>query len=237
MADMAAHPPVPPAHGAEHPPGFAHQFEDMTQQREAGSLGMWVFLVTEIMFFGGLFASYIIYRSLHYAAFETGSRLLEVQFGAINTAVLICSSLTMAMAIRCAQVGKRGATTAYLLVTMLFGIAFIAIKLYFEWYHDYVDSLVPGIRFVMHPNWAGGSQVQMFFCFYFFMTGLHALHMVVGLGILTVLVLMNRRGRFGPEYYAPLEISGLYWHFVDIVWIFLFPLLYLIGGRYALGGG
>ena len=236
MADMAAHPSAG-AHAGAHPPGFAHQFEDMTQQHEAGSLGMWVFLITEIMFFGGLFACYIIYRSLHYPAFETGSHLLEVRFGAINTAVLICSSLTMAMAIRCAQVGKRNATTAYLLVTMLFGVAFIAIKLYFEWYHDYQESLVPGIRFWMHPNWPGGSQVEMFFCFYFFMTGLHALHMVVGLGILTVLVLMNRRGRFGPEYYAPLEISGLYWHFVDIVWIFLFPLLYLIGGRYAIPGG
>jgi cytochrome c oxidase subunit III len=223
------------AHSA-HPPGFAHQFEDMTQQHEAGSLGMWVFLVTEIMFFGGVFACYTIYRALHPAAFEIGSHLLEVQFGAINTAVLICSSLTMALAIHSAQAGKRRATVNYLILTMLLGATFIGVKLYFEWYHDYVEFLVPGIHFAIRPEWGqAGPQVPMFFCFYFFMTGLHALHMVIGIGVLTVLTVMAARGRFGPEYYAPLEISGLYWHFVDIVWIFLFPLLYLIGGRYGAG--
>ena len=229
MADMAAR--------SAHPPGFAHQFEVMSQQREAGNLGMWVFLVTEIMFFGGLFATYTVYRSLHPEAFAIGSHLLEVQFGATNTAVLICSSLTMALAIRSAQTGKSKSTIiGYLVATMSLGAAFIGIKLYFEWYHDYVEHLIPGIDFVIRPEWGhAGSQVPMFFCFYFFMTGLHALHMVIGIGILTVLTIMTARGRFSPEYYAPLEISGLYWHFVDIVWIFLFPLLYLIGGRYASG--
>jgi len=229
VADLAAH--------SAHPPGFAHQFEEMDQQRAAGNLGMWVFLVTEIMFFGGLFAAYTIYRSLHPQAFEIGSHLLEVQFGATNTAVLICSSLTMALAIHSAQTGKSKSTIiGYLIATMILGAAFIGIKLYFEWYHDYVEHLVPGINFVIRPEWGhSGSQVPMFFCFYFFMTGLHALHMVIGIAILTVLTIMTARGRFSSEYYAPLEISGLYWHFVDIVWIFLFPLLYLIGGRYGSG--
>jgi cytochrome c oxidase subunit III len=217
------------AHGA-HPQGFAHQFETITQQREAGNLGMWVFLVTEILFFGGMFTSYTIYRSLHYAAFEAGSHLLKVQFGATNTVVLICSSLTMALAIHSAQTGKsKGKIIGWLLLTMLLGALFLGLKLRYEWYADYVEGIVPGI------SWNGAEHapgVELFMCFYFFMTGLHAIHMVVGLGILTVLVIMTARDKFSAEYYAPLEISGLYWHFVDIVWIFLFPLLYLIGGRY-----
>jgi len=218
------------AHGA-HPPGFAHQFETVEQQREAGTLGMWIFLATEILFFGGMFTSYIVYRSLHLQSFIAGSHELKVVFGATNTAVLICSSLTMALAIRSAQTGRsKGSTIFWLILTMILGAAFIAIKLRYEWYADYVEGIVPGVNWV-----AGGGHtpgVKMFMCFYFFMTGLHALHMVVGLGILTVLVIMTARNRFSSEYYSPLEISGLYWHFVDIVWIFLFPLLYLIGGRY-----
>jgi cytochrome c oxidase subunit 3 len=228
VADTVAH-----AHSA-HPPGFAHQFEDIEQQREASTLGMWVFLVTEILFFGGMFASYTIYRSLHLPAFETGSRLLEVKFGAINTAVLICSSLTMALAINAAQTGKSKSTIiTFLVLTMLLGAAFLFIKFTFEWTHDWTEGLVPGLHFTYNGPHAPG--VQLFFCFYFFMTGLHALHMFIGLGILATLTVMAYRGRFNAEYYAPLEVSGLYWHFVDIVWIFLFPLLYLIGGRY--GGG
>jgi cytochrome c oxidase subunit III len=217
------------------PTGFAHQFEDLEQQHEAGRLGMWIFLATEILFFGGMFTSYTIYRALHLPAFETGSHLLLVQFGAANTAVLICSSLTMALAIRAAQTGKgNSAIIFYLILTMILGAAFIGIKLWFEWRHDWIEGLVPGLQWSYSgPNAQG---VQMFMCFYFFMTGLHALHMVVGLGILAVLVAMTARGRFTSQYYVPLEISGLYWHFVDIVWIFLFPLLYLIGGRYSTGG-
>jgi cytochrome c oxidase subunit III len=218
------------AHGA-HPPGFAHQFETVEQQREAGQLGMWVFLVTEILFFGGMFASYIIYRALHYESFVRGSHELIVKFGATNTYVLICSSLTMALAIRSAQTGKsKGQTIFWLLLTMALGAAFIGIKLRFEWYRDYMEGLIPGVNWISSSVHTPG--VEMFMCFYFFMTGLHALHMVVGLGILTVLVIMTARNKFSPKYYAPLEISGLYWHFVDIVWIFLFALLYLIGGRY-----
>ena len=217
-------------HGA-HPEGFAHQFEDIEQQRDAGRLGMWVFLVTEILFFGGMFTAYTIYRALHLASFIQGSHQLEVKFGATNTAVLIFSSLTMALAIRSAQTGKKkGRIIFWLILTMILGALFLGLKLRFEWYHDYVDGIVPGVQWFYNGPYAPG--VKMFMCFYFFMTGLHALHMVVGLGVLTVLVVMAARNKFSSEYYAPLEISGLYWHFVDIVWIFLFPLLYLIGGRY-----
>ncbi|HXZ14170.1 MAG TPA: cytochrome c oxidase subunit 3 family protein [Candidatus Sulfotelmatobacter sp.] len=232
MSDLAAH--------AAHPAGFAHQFEDMDQQHAAGNLGMWVFLITEIMFFGGLFAGYIIYRALYLPAFETGSRLLNVNLGATNTAVLIASSLTMALAIQAAQAGKsKGTMIFYLILTMILGATFLGVKFIFEWRHDYVEGLVPGINFIVQPEHWGpmASQVQMFFCFYFFMTGLHALHMIVGIGILTVLVVMAARGRFTEQYFFPLEISGLYWHFVDIVWIFLFPLLYLIGGTFVMKGG
>ena len=217
-------------HGA-HPQGFAHQFEDIEQQRDAGRLGMWVFLVTEILFFGGMFTAYTIYRALHLASFIQGSHQLEVKFGATNTAVLIFSSLTMALAIRSAQTGKKkGQIIFWLILTMILGALFLGLKLRFEWYHDYVDGIVPGVQWFYNGPYE--PLVKMFMSFYVFMTALHALHMVVGLGILTVLVVMAARNKFSSEYYAPLEISGLYWHFVDIVWIFLFPLLYLIGGRY-----
>jgi cytochrome c oxidase subunit III len=230
VADMAVH--------AAHPPGFKHQFEDMEQQREADSLGMWVFLVTEIMFFGGLFATYIIYRALYLPAFETGSRLLNVNFGATNTAVLIGSSLTMALAIHAAQAGKKKSEQVmYLVLTMILGAIFLFLKFNFEWRADYHEHLIPGFGFIIRPEWgAAGPHVPLFFCFYFFMTGLHALHMIIGFGILGTLTVMAQRDRFNSEYYAPLEVSGLYWHFVDIVWIFLFPLLYLIGGRFAMAG-
>jgi cytochrome c oxidase subunit III len=217
-----------------HSPALVHQFETKEQQHDAGNLGMWVFLATEIMFFGGLFAAYIVYRALHFDAFIQGSHFLDVTFGAANTAVLICSSLTMALAIHAAQTGKsKSAIMMYLILTMLLGLAFLGIKFMFEWTNDWKEGLVPGLHFTYIGDYASG--VQLFFCFYFFMTGLHALHMIIGLGILTTLTVMASRGRFNPDYYAPLEISGLYWHFVDIVWIFLFPLLYLIGGRF--GGG
>lgn len=226
MTDAAA------SHAAEHPPYLAHHFSDIEQQNDAGTLGMWLFLVTEIMFFGGLFAAYAIYRNLWFAGFREGSHLLDWRFGGANTAVLIGSSLTMALAVRCAQLGKRKALITFLLLTMLLGIAFLAIKLTFEWSHDYAEHLIPGPYFgFSHPG-PNAPAVQLFFCFYFFMTGLHALHMIVGLGIMAVLVRMAARGRFDAGYFAPVEVSGLYWHFVDIVWIFLFPLLYLIGGTY-----
>ena len=216
------------------------QFDDLEQQHEASSLGMWVFLSTEVMFFGGLFAAYTFFRNLYYPGFVAGSHLLEVRFGATNTAVLIGSSLSMALAVRAAQTGKRRALILYLLCTIALGLAFLGIKFYFEWYHDYLEGIVPGIHFAPSPEhlapWAqlqvSPRQVELFMYFYFTMTGVHALHMVVGVGILSVLVIMAYQGKFGPDRFNPVEMSGLYWHFVDIIWIFLFPLLYLLGGRF-----
>jgi cytochrome c oxidase subunit III len=125
----------------------------------------------------------------------------------------------------------------YLVLTMILGAVFLFLKFNYEWRADYAEHLVPGFGFIIRPEWgAAGPHVPLFFCFYFFMTGLHALHMIIGFGILGTLTVMAHRNRFNPEYYAPLEVSGLYWHFVDIVWIFLFPLLYLIGGRFAIPG-
>jgi cytochrome c oxidase subunit 3 len=209
---------------------LAEQFDDVEQQHEAASLGMWVFLATEVMFFGGLFTGYTIFRNLYFPGFEAGSRHLNVTIGAMNTAILICSSLTMALAVRAAQLGKRKSLMTYLVSTMLLGIAFILIKILVEWRHDYYEHLAPGINFAYFGPHA--KHVELFFFFYFVMTGVHALHMVVGIGIMTTLLIMAGRGKFSPDRYNPVEMTGLYWHFVDIVWIFLFPLLYLVGGRY-----
>jgi cytochrome c oxidase subunit 3 len=209
---------------------LAEQFDDLQQQHEASSLGMWVFLATEIMFFGGLFTAYIIFRSFYLPAFETGSRLLDVRIGAFNTAALLCSSLTMALAVRAAQLGKKALLITFLLFTLLLGLTFVGVKLALEWRHDYLEGLAPGLNWTFDgPDW---RHLELFFCFYFFLTGVHALHMVIGVGVLTVLIIMAGRGRFSPQRYNAVEMAGLYWHFVDIVWIFLFPLLYLIGGRY-----
>jgi len=203
----------------------AHQFEDVDQQREAVSLGMWAFLVTEIMFFGGVFAAYAVCRSLYPDAFSEASKKLNVVLGAVNTAVLICSSLTMAMAVRSAQLGKQKQIVPFLLLTIVLGLAFLGIKA-FEYSHKFHEHLFPGTTFQFEgPN---GSQAQIFFIFYFAMTGLHAVHMIIGIGLMVWLVVQAKRGRFNAAYNSPVEVSGLYWHFVDIVWIFLFPLLYLI---------
>ncbi len=209
---------------------LAHQFEDLEQQHESASLGMWIFLATEVMFFGGLFCGYTVYRNLHLAGFVDGSHKLNVTIGAINTAVLICSSLTMALAVRAAQMGKRISLVSFLIMTILLGLTFVAIKLILEWRHDYVEGLAPGLHFTF--TGANAPSVELFFCFYFIMTGVHALHMIIGVGVLSVLGVQAWKGRFGPDRFNAVETAGLYWHFVDIIWIFLFPLLYLIGGRY-----
>ena len=217
--------------------GLAHQFENLEQQQETDALGIWVFLVTEIMFFGGLFASYTIYRSFYLPAFAAGSRVLNVRLGAINTMVLLSSSFTMAMAVRSAQTARRNALLLFLILTMTLGVVFLGIK-GVEYHDEYVERIIPGVNFapqgeIMQRLSPGGlGHAQIFMCFYFLMTGVHAIHMTIGLGLLLVLLLRARRGTFTVQYFAPVEVAGLYWHFVDIVWIFLFPLLYLIGGRY-----
>jgi cytochrome c oxidase subunit 3 len=210
----------------QHASPLQHHFADMGQQKEAGLLGMWLFLVTEVMFFGGMFTAYIVYRSLYPRAFLGGSHHLDITLGAINTAVLITSSLTMVLAVYSAQKGCRGKLVAFLVLTMVLGMVFLGIKSV-EYHHKYVEHLIPGPTFEF-PQDGHPQQAQLFFSLYFAMTGMHALHMIIGLGIMATLTVMAWKKRFSPQYYAPVEISGLYWHFVDIVWIFLYPLLYLI---------
>lgn len=203
-----------------------HHFDDPVQQSEAATLGMWAFLATEVLFFGGLFTAYAVYRSTYPEAFAEASRHLDVTLGTVNTAVLIGSSLTMAMAVWAAQTGKRRQQVAYLLLTMLLGSVFLGIK-GLEYTHKYHEHLVPGPHFAFAGPEPGHSQI--YFSLYFVMTGMHALHMIIGLALLGILAVRASLGRFTSAYYAPVEITGLYWHFVDIVWIFLFPMLYLIG--------
>ena len=214
----------------QHHPALQHHFEDMDQQFEAAGLGMWVFLVTEIMFFGGLFMAYIVYRTWYPEAFAEGSRHLDITLGAVNTAILIASSLTMAMAVWAGQQGSRKWQLIYLSLTLLFGFGFLGIKAV-EYAEKFRDHLVPGPNFQWHGA-ANPANVQMFYSLYFALTGLHALHMVIGAGLIVVLMVMAARGRFTREWSTPIEVGGLYWHFVDIVWIFLFPLLYLIERHY-----
>ena len=217
MPDVAHH----------HHPALAHHFDDLGQQQEAATLGMWVFLVTEVLFFGGLFLVYATYRFWYHDAFVAGSHELDVTLGTINTAVLITSSLTMAMAVHAAQLGNRRLLMIFLVATMALGAVFLGIKAV-EYYDKYTHHHIPGAGFAFEPQELS-RHAQIFFSLYFAMTGLHALHMIIGLGIMTVMLWISWRGRISAEYYIPIEISGLYWHFVDIVWIFLFPLLYLIG--------
>jgi cytochrome c oxidase subunit 3 len=205
----------------------AHQFEGMRQQEESATLGMWVFLATEIMFFGGLILGYTVYRLKYAEAFAAGSHHLKMALGALNTAVLLTSSLTVALAVHAAHRGRRRALLTFLLLTVVLGLAFLGIKAT-EYYLEYAEGLIPGRGF-SYAGPAPPAEVQLFFVFYFAMTGLHATHMIVGLAVMLVMAVLTWRGRFSGAYYSPVEVSGLYWHFVDIVWIFLFPLLYLIG--------
>jgi cytochrome c oxidase subunit 3 len=220
---------LPDAHGAltaHAHPALAHHFEDLEQQNEAATLGMWVFLVTEILFFGGLFVTYLVYRSSYPGAFSAASHEMVIWAGTLNTAVLITSSLTMALAVRAAQLGDRRSLIWLLLATMALGCVFLGVKA-FEYRTEFIEHHVPGPGFQFEGPYL--RQAQIFFSLYFVMTGLHALHMIIGLGIMAVMLWWSIRGTITREYASPIEISGLYWHFVDIVWIFLFPLLYLIG--------
>ena len=286
-----------------HEPGLQHQFEDMGQQEESVSIGMWMFLVQEIMFFGGLFTAYLVFRSKYPMAFAAGSNHLDAFWGGLNTIVLIVSSLTMALTVYYAQKGDRMKQVVLIILTMIFGATFLGVKA-IEYTDKYNHGTVPftGLnRIVREP--VGGEhegpkspagehgaaaehayvnphgefqwqeyeliehiveldrkeptknhltptekigyfsngqldenkfrdKVRIFFWIYFVMTGLHALHMIVGLGLMAWLLWTAWRGYYSADYYMPVEMSGLYWHFVDIVWIFLFPLLYLLGRHF-----
>jgi cytochrome c oxidase subunit 3 len=202
------------------------QFETPAQQKEISTLGMWIFLVTEIMFFGGLFLAYAIYRREFASVFALASNTLDVIIGAANTAVLLCSSFTMVLAVRAAQIGSRKALIVFLILTILLGGVFLGVKAY-EWNQKFEEHHVPGPTFHLEGTEEQGPA-QLFFSLYFTMTGLHALHMVIGEGLMLFLLWHAYAGKYSPKYYTPVDVGGLYWHFVDIVWIFLFPLLYLI---------
>ena len=292
-----------------HPPGLQHQFEDMKQQEESVSIGMWMFLVQEIMFFGGMFTVYLVFRSKYPMAFAAGSNHLDVVMGFINTLVLIVSSLTMALGVYYAQKGNRNMQVIMIVLTMIFGATFLGVKA-IEYTDKYNNGLIPfsnwnkrtpkeehktehseeaktksaeteskteehhysnptgefqwhdGVKLVIQArddpkgNYltkaekigyfdANGEinpdkfrdKIRIFFWIYFVMTGLHALHMIIGLGLMAWLLWRAWIGSFSADYYSPVEMSGLYWHFVDIVWIFLFPLLYLLGRHFIHGGG
>lgn len=202
---------------------LAHQFDSLEQQREAARLGLWTFLATEVLFFGGLFLGYTVYRHMYPHDFAVAGKHTNVYFGGINTAILLTSSLTMALAVRAAQINQTKALVRYLLFTILFAFAFLGVK-GAEYTQDVHEHLFPGPSFVV----AGAPQGELFFYFYWAMTALHGLHVLIGIGILSVIAVLASRGHYSAEYHNPVEVTGLYWHFVDIVWIFLFPLLYLI---------
>jgi cytochrome c oxidase subunit 3 len=224
-------------------PQHRHHFETEEQQREAGSFGMWLFLLTEIMFFGGMFFAYLLYRNWYYPAFAAASNQLSVPLGAFNTVVLITSGFCMALGVWASEVRKKGLLVLMLILTTFFGLVFLGVKTV-EYHEKYEKHHIPGDSFSisMFTNPAAypetkdekplapdmAQKTQIFFFLYFAMTGMHALHMIIGIGLLAWLIKRANRGDFTEGYVAPIENFGLYWHFVDIVWLFLFPLLYLI---------
>jgi len=212
---------------AEARTALAEQFEDMPQQLEASRQGMWTFLATEVLFFGGMFMGYIIYRHIYPEAFGAASKHTIVLYGTINTAILLTSSLTMALAVHAAQESRQRALFRWLLVTVFLGLCFLGVK-GLEYHEDLDEHLWPGAHFRADLP----PQSQIFWFLYWSMTGLHAIHVTVGVVVLSMMARMAARGLFSTHYHTPIEISGLYWHFVDIVWIYLYPLLYLIN-RYS----
>lgn len=221
-------------HAADNP-ALRHHFADEQQQKNAASLGMWLFLVTEIMFFGGMFCAYLVYRLEHFNAFAAGSQQLNIWLGAVNTAVLLISSVTVVLAVKAAENGKRKQLVGLLVVTVLLGLTFLVIK-GFEYAEKFEKHHVPGATFHFTEHFDdNGKQIpvnpgeaELFFSLYFAMTGMHALHMIIGCGLMTGIAILAWKGHYTSGYTTPVENAGLYWHLVDIIWIYLFPLLYLI---------
>lgn len=216
-------------------PRREEQYENLEQQSQTAAFGMWVFLGTEVMFFGTLFLVLGIYRYLYPAAVETASAELVWQIGGINTIVLLVSSLLMALGVHYAKLGRRRAVVWLLAFTALLGLAFLVLKGY-EYYLDYEGFLIPGWRF-RPEQWTGErglsaaqvGHVKLFLFMYWFMTAMHAVHVTIGICAVTVMAVLAQRGTFDSKYYSPVDVTGLYWHFVDLVWIFLLPMLYLQG--------
>jgi cytochrome c oxidase subunit 3 len=213
------------AHDEHHDPHLAHHFQNMRTQVHAARLGMWLFLGTEVLLFGGLFCAYATYRMLFPTAWHECSHHLNRPFGALETVDLIASSMTMAMAIHCNRVGKRNLSALLLVATISMGFLFLCLHGY-EYYHEYLEGALPGRFFHFEEVKAVGAP--MFYAVYFLMTGLHSAHVIIGAGLLVWMLIKTLRREFSPSYDVPLELSGLYWHLVDLIWIFLFPLLYLV---------
>lgn len=241
LSEDKDHKPVPTERvDHHHHPELDHHFADLNQQRDSATLGMWAFLVQEIMFFGGLVGAFFYYRSIHLDAFNAGSNHLDVVLGTFNTVVLIGSSFTMALCVRTAQMGQRKPTLGWLGATAALGFVFLGVKAV-EYGQKFTHDLVPGRFFraddvLSHVSVPRGveletfsGQIELFYGFYFVMTGMHALHMVVGAGLMVWVATAVWKGKVTRQRHAIVENFGLYWHFVDIVWIFLFPLLYLLG--------
>ncbi len=211
---------------SDHPEFLQHHFSDAEQQRESAKLGMWLFLLTEILLFGGLFVFYAIYRSWYPEMFINAHTVLDVTMGTTNTIVLITSSITMALAIRSIQLGRLKQTVWYLVST--FGLAgtFMVVK-YFEYAHKFHLGQLPGHFYTF--TGIEGTNPHVFFSAYFLMTGLHGIHVFVGMCLILWLIVKTKQGKFSPQYYTHIEMTGLYWHLVDLIWIFLFPLFYLVG--------
>ena len=216
-------------HAHAEAPELRVQFDTAEQQKDASTLGMWIFLITEIMFFGGMFAAYTIYRTWYPTVFAVASTSLNAPIGALNTCILLLSSFTMVMAVRAGPLGSQKAIIWFLIFTLIFGFAFLGVKAY-EWNEKFEEHHIPG-QAAFHLEGLPQSEqghAQLFFSLYFAMTGLHALHMVIGVGILSFLIWKAKQGVYSATYFTPVDVAGLYWHFVDVIWIFLFPLLYLI---------
>lgn len=201
------------------------QYHNMPQQKDAATLGLWIFLATEVLFFGGLFLSYTVYRVAYPSEFAEAGKHLNITIGTINTGVLLTSSLFMALAVHAAQTGKNIRCASYLGVTWLLGFCFMALKAY-EYYDDIEKHIVPGLS--VTPE-AGNTPIpRLLYFIYYAMTGLHATHLSIGLVLIAVMAMRAAKGSFSREYHTPIALTGLYWHFVDLVWIFLYPLLYLM---------
>lgn len=221
------------AHGHHGPVWLAHHFDTPAQQFDTAKIGMWAFLVQELLFFSGLFVAYGVYRNWYPEMFKAAAHQLNKEMGATNTVVLLFSSLTIALAVRYAQVGNKKVTGNLILVTIGCACMFLVIK-FFEYKHKFEGGLLPGRLFhphtehLVHGAPALPDNAGSFFSIYFMMTGVHGVHVLIGIGVLIWIWIRNQRGDFSKEYFTPVDIVALYWHLVDLVWIYLFPLLYLI---------
>lgn len=216
---------VPTAQAEAHPAHLQHHFVSSEQQFDAAKMGMWLFLVTEILLFAGMFVAYTVYRVWHPEVFEQSATLLNPWLGGLNTVVLLASSFTVALSIHFIQQGNRKGLIINLCLTMAAAVVFLVVK-YFEYTHKFHLGIFPGQYYTYSE--VAGPYVPQFFSIYFIMTGIHGLHVLIGIGLFVWLLIRATRGHFSSAWYTPVELTGLYWHIVDIIWIFLFPLLYLI---------